>query len=126
MVARIIDTTFDCHDPVRVARFWAFALGYVTDERNAPDVIDISDPEGKGPGLYFVMVPEAKTVKNRLHLDLTTDTSIQDEVDRLVTAGARVESTHRHPQGFHDPYEWTVMQDPEGNEFCVGKLLALQ
>ena len=48
---------------------------------------------------------------------------MDDEVTRLVAAGAQVVAVHRHPPGFNDPYEWTVLQDPEGNEFCVGHSL---
>lgn len=126
MTASIFVTTFDCHDPLRVAHFWATALAFAIDERNAPDEIRISDPSGIGRGLYFEKVPEAKMVKNRVHLDLTTDIAWQDEVHRLVEAGARVVATHHDPEGFDSPYEWTVMQDPEGNEFCIGQRLTVE
>lgn len=78
------------------------------------------DPTGVGPSLGFMKVPESKTVKNRVHLDLTTETSLEEEVERLVAAGARIVTTLQDPnEGYVDPHIWTVMQDPEGNEFCV-------
>jgi hypothetical protein len=61
-------------------------------------------------------------VKNRVHIDLlATEASVEAEVERLVKAGARALETHHDPEGYSDPYIWTVMQDPEGNEFCVGE-----
>jgi len=120
MVASIIVTTFDCQDPQRLAQFWADALGYVIDDRNGPDYFEISDPTGVGHGLQFIKVPEGKAVKNRLHLDLLAADSITDEVDRLIAAGATAVGQHEHPPGFVEPWEWTVLLDPEGNEFCVG------
>ena len=120
MVASIIVTTFDCHDPQRLASFWAVALGYVIDDRNGPDVFEISDPAGVGHGLQFIKVPEGKATKNRLHLDLLASGSITDEVDRLVAAGATTVEQHEHPSEYLEPWEWTVILDPEDNEFCVG------
>jgi len=126
MAARILLTTFDCRDAVTIANFWASALGYEIREEasNPPEEIELRDPAGTGHPLYFVNVPESKAVKNRLHLDLATDMAMDDEVTRLVAAGARVVAVHRHPPDFNDPYEWTVLQDPEGNEFCVGRSLS--
>ena len=121
MVVSIIVTTFDCHDPALMAEFWALALGYVIDDRNGPEVVEISDPSGVGHGLQFIRVPETKAVKNRLHLDLLAQVSITDEVRRLVSAGATEIGRHEHPEGYVEPWEWTVLQDPEGNEFCVGR-----
>jgi predicted enzyme related to lactoylglutathione lyase len=78
------------------------------------------DPTGVGPSLGFMKVPESKAVKNRVHLDLTTDGPLEAEVDRLVAAGARAIETLQDPaEGYVDPHIWTVMEDPEGNEFCV-------
>ena len=73
----------------------------------------ISDPEGRGPSIWFHVVPDAKAVKNRLHLDLAPAAGDQRaEVERLVMLGAKV---------LDDPPDdpWIVLADPEGNEFCV-------
>jgi predicted enzyme related to lactoylglutathione lyase len=120
MSAKVLCVTFDTHDPERVARFWATALGYEVDPTGrALGEVSANDPTGEGPTLYFMTVPESKSVKNRVHLDLAAEPSIEAEVARLEAAGARALASHRDPEGFPDPYRWTVMQDPEGNEFCV-------
>ncbi len=120
MTTRVQNATFDCHDPIRQAEFWATALSYDIDEHEdgAPEV-GIRDPAGEGLMLFFMAVPESKTAKNRLHLDLEPETSIEEVVERLVAAGARVVASHHDVAGYKDPYMWTVMLDPEGNEFCV-------
>jgi catechol 2,3-dioxygenase-like lactoylglutathione lyase family enzyme len=125
MAARILLTTFDCRDAVAISDFWATALGYEVNNSgsNPPELIELHDPVGHGHPLFFVNVPEPKTVKNRVHLDLVTDLSMADEVERLVAAGAEAIAVHKHPPEFNDPYEWTVLRDPEGNEFCVGRPL---
>jgi hypothetical protein len=126
MAARILYTTFDCRDAVAAANFWVVALRYeVNDSASSPpEEIELRDPDGHGHPLLFINVPEGKGVKNRVHLDLVTDLPMVDEVERLVAAGARAISVHEHPPGYvDDAYEWTVMQDPEGNEFCVGRPL---
>jgi predicted enzyme related to lactoylglutathione lyase len=115
-------TTFDCRDPRAVAEFWATALSYEIDAPNeAAGEILLEDPKGEGPSLGFMKVPEPKVVKNRVHLDLyVAEGTLEDEVERLVSAGARAIETLRDPiEGYLDPCVWTVMQDPEGNEFCV-------
>jgi hypothetical protein len=134
----------DCGDPARVARFWAEALGYVlqpppaghdtweaflaatgvpeADWNRASAVVD---PEGKRLRLYFQRVPEGKVVKNRVHMDLNVGGGseaplevrrgrVDAEVERLGGLGARVV----RPVEEWGEY-WVVMQDPEGNEFCV-------
>jgi hypothetical protein len=114
----VIDTlSFDCADPVRLAEFLAEALGF--------RVMDSWDQEGDtgaviaGPGdaswrLIFARVTEGKAGKNRLHIDLTPPRTRDEEVERLKALGATV------LEGFGGPKAtWTVMQDPEGNEFCV-------
>jgi hypothetical protein len=95
MTATILATTFDCHVPLRVAQFWATALRYLIDDSNAPDSVQISDPAGTGR-LCFEKDPKAKTVKNRVHLDLTSDLSWQAEVERLAAVGA---PRKRRPSG---------------------------
>jgi hypothetical protein len=121
MSSNVVSTTFDCHDPRGLAGFWADALSYSIEAPNedAGEVL-LVDPTGVGPSLGFVKVPESKVVKNRVHLDLTTDGPLEAEVERLVAAGASAVETLQDPgEGYVDPHIWTVMQDPEGNEFCV-------
>ena len=113
-MASTIDTlTVDCADPGVVARFWAEALGWRIADDGDGD-IEIADPTGRDRPILFQTVPEAKMSKNRWHLDLRAVTSMTAEVGRLVQAGATV--LERIDE--HGNY-WTVLQDPEGNEFCV-------
>jgi predicted enzyme related to lactoylglutathione lyase len=112
-MASILSVTFDCHDPVRLAAFWRQALGYELEEQDE-DGVSVRDTVGIGPVLYFQRVPEAKAVKNRVHLDLRAEDTMAGEVDRLVALGASVLQEHRLPHAV-----WTVMRDPEGNEFCL-------
>jgi predicted enzyme related to lactoylglutathione lyase len=101
----------DCEDPTRLAAFWAEVLGYRTvDEGDG--VISLAG-ETNGPWLEFVAVPEGKTVKNRLHIDLNPDDQDR-EVERLLASGAS-----RADVGQGGDVSWVVMADPEGNEFCV-------
>jgi predicted enzyme related to lactoylglutathione lyase len=101
----------DSEDPARLARWWAEALGYqiVYEE---PDEVEIRKTPETLPGLLFGPVVDAKTVKNRLHIDLRPDDQ-EAEVERLVNMGARPVDI-----GQHD-VSWVVLADPEGNEFCV-------
>jgi predicted enzyme related to lactoylglutathione lyase len=101
----------DAEDPPRLARWWAEALGYViVDEK--PDEVEIRRTPDTFPGLLFTTVPDAKTVKNRLHIDLRPDDQ-EAEVERLVDMGARPADIGQGSVG------WVVLADPEGNEFCV-------
>lgn len=121
MPTSVYFVTFDCSDPRGLAGFWATALSYEIEAPNedAGEVLLI-DPTGVGPSLGFMKVPESKIVKNRVHLDLIPETSLEAEVERLVAAGARTVTTLQDPdEGYVDPHIWTVMQDPQGNEFCV-------
>jgi len=113
-VASLIDTlTVDCADPRRVAEFWCGVLGYeITNEDE--ESVEIRDPAGTGLPLEFWVVPEGKTVKNRLHLDLSPPSTMREEVERVSALGA---TTFRFVK--EDGSFWTVMLDPEGNEFCV-------
>ncbi len=108
--------TFDCADVLLVARFWSAVLERPLDERSSEYFASIgsTDPERTEPAWYFARVPEAKQVKNRVHVDVTCPDP--DAVERLVALGATVVEEHEVPGGSH---RWTVMQDPEGNEFCV-------
>jgi hypothetical protein len=126
MGSRLTEIVVDCHDPVAQAAFWAAALGYQVVrteqgqvevapwEREPPDLAEQVRQAPAVPTLVFVAVPEAKTVKNRLHLDLRpVDRSHEAEVGRLIGLGARRAGVG---QG---EVPWVVLADPEGNEFCV-------
>lgn len=107
--------TFDCADTPRLAQFWAAALQYQVRD-NEEGWIVLAPKDGAGPLLGFQQVPEPKIVKNRVHLDLKPATgTMEHEVGRLEQLGAqRVRLVAENPDGIH-----TIMQDPEGNEFCV-------
>jgi len=117
-----VQVTFDCAEPERVARFWCEVLGYVVPPGTASACID---PAGAGPRLFFQRVPEGKVVKNRLHLDVRVGTglvgaerlaALEAECARLVALGAvRV----RLLPADDDDESCLVMQDIEGNEFCL-------
>jgi predicted enzyme related to lactoylglutathione lyase len=115
MTSRLVALCFDANDPLRLARFWAEALGWnVGDETDV--VVSIVPTDGTRFGLDFALVPEQKAGKNRIHLDLTS-TSIDDQnetVDRLIALGARHIDVGQGPADAH-----VVLADPEGNEFCV-------
>jgi predicted enzyme related to lactoylglutathione lyase len=110
--------TVDCTDPYRQALFWSEVTGWQEDPE---DPNNPGDPEGRivsphGISLLFIPVPEGKTVKNRMHLDLMPTTRTRDEeVTRLLDIGATLFEDHRNPDGTG----WVTMTDPEGNEFCV-------
>jgi hypothetical protein len=116
MVLRLGNIAFDCDDVLRVARFWSAALGRPLDEGSSDLWASIGGTDGTRaePAWYFNKVPEPRTVKNRVHLDLTTPDP--SAVDDLVALGAAVVGEHEVPGADH---RWTVLQDPEGNEFCV-------
>lgn len=111
MPSRWEQVVVDAEDPARLARWWAEALGYVITTET-PDEVEIQRAPGVRPGLVFVPVPEAKTTKNRLHIDLRPDDQ-ESEVERLVDMGARSIDVGQNGS------PWVVLADPEGNEFCV-------
>ena len=113
MASTVDSLTFDCADPKRVAGFWCGALGYELVEAD-DEGAEIRDPNGTGWSILFIVVPEGKSMKNRLHLDIRAPRSMAEEVGRLKGAGA---TEHRFVEE-HGSF-WTVMLDPEGNEFCV-------
>jgi hypothetical protein len=122
MVAAIHYVTFDCHDAPGLARFWGQALGWNVYTDDDPEVL-VSPvfPPQPGSALLFIPVPEDRTVKNRMHLDLMpTDRSRDEEVVRLVGLGAQIVADHRKPDG----QGWVWMADPEGNDFCVERSAA--
>jgi hypothetical protein len=127
-----IQVVFDAADPAALAEFWALALGYVPEpppegftswadfgrsiglpEERFGDQTAIRDPAGAGPRLYFQRVPEGKTAKNRVHLDVRTE-DVEAHVRRLVAAGASIAWRVDELTG-----KAVVLRDPEGNEFCV-------
>lgn len=110
MASYIKSVTFDCHEPLLVAAFWAAALGSNVDEDSTSDRAWVEPAGWGGPSLWFVRVPEQKCAKNRQHFDLRPTESHADEIARLVSLGARV---------VRDDGELAVMVDPEENEFCV-------
>jgi hypothetical protein len=117
MTLRLQNVSFDCHDPQGIAAFWAEALGWRVTFADA-DEVTLEPPagspdEGAVPDFEFLLVPEDKVVKNRLHLDLRP--SDQDaEVQRLIGLGASRIDIGQSPE-----CTWVVLADPEGNEFCV-------
>jgi predicted enzyme related to lactoylglutathione lyase len=104
--------TFDCADPAGLADFWGKVLGRPVSQGPTPEnmVVDATDP-ASGPRLFFQKVPESKTVKNRLHLDLLTE-HYDQEIGRLTGLGARPVNEIKVPGA-----RWTTFADPEGNEF---------
>jgi catechol 2,3-dioxygenase-like lactoylglutathione lyase family enzyme len=143
-VSTSVQVVFDCADPDRLAHFWATALGYKLQDppqgfaswqefliaQHIPQELwnarsAVIDPQGTGPRLFFQRVPEPKTLKNRVHLDLNISGGfgvpleqrqklVNLEVERLLGAGATSLRT-----GDENGEYWVVMADPEGNEFCV-------
>jgi Glyoxalase-like domain len=105
--------TWDCRTPAVIAEFWAAVLGYELAEIDEDDAL-IRDPKGEGLPILFQSVPEGKSVKNRLHLDLRPATSMAEEKARVAALGAKEFRYVAEGGSF-----WTVMLDPEGNEFCV-------
>jgi predicted enzyme related to lactoylglutathione lyase len=119
MAAVISHTTFDTLDAHAMSVFWAEVLGYADDpdDPNLPGHKEcmIFAPDGSQK-LLFIEVPEAKQIKNRIHLDLYAVGVTRDvELARLVSLGASVEADRREPDGTG----WVVLLDPEGNEFCI-------
>ena len=120
MSSFILNITFDCRDAGQVAQFWAELTGWPVSQPHRADEYAVSPPdEGRPPDqgrprLYFVPVPEGKTVKNRTHLDIVpADRTQDDEIARLTGLGASVVTDRRPEVG------WVTLADPEGNEFCV-------
>jgi predicted enzyme related to lactoylglutathione lyase len=117
MYSSILNITFDCADARAQATFWAAVTGWTAQERDATAghvEYAVEPPSKGGPRLYFTTVPEPKTVKNRIHLDLLPPGDDQQaELARVTGLGATVLADQ--PPGA----SWTVMADPEGNEFCL-------
>jgi len=118
MATSVLALVVDCSDSRSQAAWWADALGHQMSERN-PGEYEVDDASGSSTPLYFMNVPETKSSKNRVHLDITTDGSLEDRVSQLVAAGATLVEMRQDPTTFANPDTWAVLQDPEGNEFCV-------
>lgn len=122
MASKFTELAVDCHDPRRLADFWCAVLDYEVREED-DDGVSIAAPdltEGKGrpgpipPLLTFLRVPESKSIKNRLHIDVNpTDREQDAEVKRVLDLGAR------HMDIGQGEQSWVVLADPEGNEFCI-------
>jgi catechol 2,3-dioxygenase-like lactoylglutathione lyase family enzyme len=143
-MSREVQVTFDCGDPAALAEFWATVLGYVpqppppgfptwdaaldawgvpADQRNERSAL--VDPDAAGPRIFFQRVPEGKSAKNRVHLDVRAASGLEGdermaaleaEAARLVPMGAA--QVERFDPGPMDS-GFIVMRDPEGNEFCL-------
>lgn len=124
MTVRIRSITMDCADHYRLAQFWSDVTGWQEDPDNPnhpgdPESLLVS-PDRQGH-LLFLPVPEPKTVKNRVHLDVVpVDRTRDEEVARLLALGATLVADHRRPDGSG----WVTLTDPEGNEFCVERSAA--
>lgn len=117
----------DAADPQRLAAFWALALGYVAEPGfDGEDNASLIDPDGRGPAIGFLRVPEGKTAKNRMHIDVRVageppwdmaerERFIGATVERLVAAGATIVREEHYGEDLGH----VVLHDPEGNEFCV-------
>ena len=121
MSSFVSHTSIDCGNAFELAQWWKSLLGYVdvADDPNEPGDTEcmILDP-GTGHSVLFIEVPESKTTKNRIHLDLRPREGTRDaEVSRVLAAGAtQVEDL----RGTYGPGTgWVVLADPEGNEFCI-------
>ena len=114
MSSQIATLAIDARQPRRVAEFWCAALGWhVLEEEDG--LISIGAPDGSWPTIDVTPAREAKTVKNRLHLDLRADgLPTSAELERLLSLGAQ-----RIDIGQSADVSWMVLADPEGNEFCL-------
>ena len=137
-----LQVAIDCEDPHALAAWWAEALGWEVETQDEAFIQSmlvqgmaqetdvrtfrgkrvwrmgtaINHPDGHRPRMLFQQVPELKTTKNRVHWDLRTATGEADPeaVERLIAMGAR-----RIGEGHQGPSNWVILEDPEGNEFCV-------
>jgi Glyoxalase-like domain len=120
MTSFIYNVTFDCADPGALARFWAGVTAYELAEAR-DDFARLTAPDKRGVHqLLFFRVPEPKTAKNRMHVDLATREP-EVEIARLLALGATLVDPGDPPQWrTGNGTRWVVMSDPEGNEFCLG------
>ncbi len=114
MTSRIAVLAVDALDPEGLAGFWCAVLGWQVVERGE-GLVSIAAGDGAGFGIDLLPVPEPKTAKNRLHLDLRADgVTTAGELERLLALGARRVDVGQNPD-----VSWVVLSDPEGNEFCL-------
>lgn len=142
-MATSFQITFDAHDPMAQAEFWSAALGYRVQpppkgfdswdafaesigmpEAERDKIAAAVDPDKEQPRLLFLRVPEDKSVKNRVHLDVNATTPDMAEDERkavLTTEIERLEAlgAHKWEERTEYGHSWIVMYDPEGNEFCI-------
>jgi len=111
-----IQINVDCADLDRMVAFYTVALGYEAFGAAGETYRSIVPRDGNGPKVVFQKVPEAKRVKNRLHLDLIVGDALEREAERFVSLGARRISEAPVVEG---GTRWIVMADPEGNELCL-------
>ncbi|MFE4635596.1 VOC family protein [Streptomyces sp. NPDC056773] len=110
--------TFDAQEPYALAQFWSEVTGWPIHPDDLADDPEISLVPGQPgvTGLLFVQVPEGKSAKNRVHLDIQPTTGTRDEnVERLIALGAKIQGDHRREDGTG----WVTLTDPEGNELCI-------
>ncbi len=110
---KIGSIVIDCNEFDKMFAFWQEALHYVPREPATPGWVVLRDTEGRGPNISLNQVPEKSSDRNRLHLDLYTDDR-EGEVERLIKLGAT-----RHPQTYEPDEDFRVLEDPDGNLFCV-------
>lgn len=116
MGLHVHNITVDCADALALATFWSEMTGWHVFHDDDPEVLVVPSYPYDGTGLLFIPVPEGKTAKNRLHLDLQPDDMTRDEaVEKAVSLGATVLADFRKPDGSG----WVTLADPEGNEFCL-------
>ncbi len=114
MTSRLAVIAIDALDPRTLADFWCAVLGWQVVDQDESG-IGIGPPDSRAPGIDLLAVPDRKTVKNRLHLDLRADgSSTAAELERLLALGARRVDVGQGPD-----VSWVVLADPEGNEFCL-------
>ena len=114
MACKFTELVIDSLDPEPIARWWADVLDYRITEADH-ELVEIAGLQGSGPTLVFVRVPERKSVKNRLHIDVSpTDREHEAELERLRELGAEPADV-----GQGEDAGWAVLRDPDGNEFCL-------
>jgi predicted enzyme related to lactoylglutathione lyase len=120
MTALLHNISLDCADPYQLAQFWTKVVDRPIGDDDHPGDPEIGIDLGNGIYLLFLRVPESKAVKNRMHICLRAATTRDEEVQRLQGIGAKIFDDRRNADGTG----WVVMQDPEGNEFCVERSAA--
>ncbi len=121
MAMTVNNMTFDCADARGLAEFWAALTGWIVFYDDDPEVLLAPHFPSTGQTMLFIPVPEGKTAKNRLHLDLQPSDRTRDEaVDQALALGATVIGDFRKDDGTG----WVTLADPEGNEFCIERAAA--